>query len=69
MGVVLFVSSSQIAVHVDHESYGFIFGFNTLIALILQSILAAIVNTWLELNVRLQVRIDSVLQYYNYCLL
>lgn len=47
--------SSQIAIHIDYESYGLIFGFNTLLALILEAILAAIVNSWLELNVRVQV--------------
>lgn len=48
-------SSSQIAIHIDYESYGLIFGFNTLIALVLQTVLTAIVNSWLKLYVRTQV--------------
>ena len=48
-------SSSQIAIHIDYESYGLIFGFNTLIALVLQTVLTAIINSWLKLYVRTQV--------------
>lgn len=39
----------------DFESYGLIFGFNTFLALVLQTILTSIVCTWLQLNTRLQV--------------
>ena len=46
---------SQIAIHLDHESYGFIFGINMFVALLLQTVFTAIVNTGLGLDTRMQV--------------
>jgi thiamine transporter 2/3 len=51
---IITIASSQIAVHVDYESYGLIFGFNTFIALVLQTILTLILETWLNVSIRLQ---------------
>lgn len=47
--------SSQLAISHTQESYGLIFGFNTFMALVLQAILAGVVNSWLGLETRLQV--------------
>ena len=48
---------TQLALNVDHESYAFIFGFNTFIALVMQSILTIVVadQRGLDLGVRTQV--------------
>ena len=47
---LLFLYSSQIAVNADFESYGLIFGFNSFLALVLQTILTSVVCTWLQLD-------------------
>ena len=48
---------TQLALNVNHESYAFIFGFNTFIALVMQSILTLVVadKRGLALEVRTQV--------------
>ncbi len=48
---------TQLALNVNHESYAFIFGFNTFIALVMQSILTLVVadQRGLDLGVRTQV--------------
>ena len=48
---------TQLALNVNHESYAFIFGFNTFIALVMQSILTLVVadKQGLDLGVRTQV--------------
>ena len=50
--------SAQLALRVDHESYALIFGFNTFLALIIQTILTLTVadEHGLDLDVRTQVR-------------
>ena len=62
--------STQLALSVDHESYAFIFGFNTFIALALQSILTLIVadERGLNLDIRTQVYTSqSVHSWHNVC--
>ena len=62
--------SSQIAVQLDREWYGLIFGFNTFMALVLQAILTGIVNTWLNVDTRTQVsnsHSSSIYIYYFSC--
>ena len=53
--VFFFQYSSQLAIQLNSESYGLIFGFNYFIALVLQTILTVIVNTGLNLDTRTQV--------------
>ena len=51
-------SSAQLALNVDNESYALIFGFNTFIALVFETILTLVVSDkhGLDLDVRTQVR-------------
>ncbi len=53
--IIMMFYSSQLAISQNHESYGLIFGFNTFLALAMQTALTAIVNSWLGLNSRTQV--------------
>ncbi|XP_073972041.1 folate transporter 1-like isoform X2 [Rhodnius prolixus] len=48
------VSNSEVAKHVNQDSYGLIFGFTTFVALVLQSILTIIVINTLKLPIRMQ---------------
>lgn len=48
------IVSSQLAIQLNSESYGLIFGFNYFIALVLQTILTVIVDTGLNLDTRTQ---------------
>lgn len=53
---ILFIYSSEVAKHVNQDSYGLIFGFTTFVALVLQSILTIIVINTLKLPIRMQVQ-------------
>ena len=60
--------SSQIALHVDYESYGLIFGFNTLIAVGLQCVITAIINSWLDVYIKIQVsQEDTYINCFTTC--
>jgi hypothetical protein len=55
--IIYFIYSAEIAKHLNENSYGLIFGVNTFIALVLQSILTVIVvdERGLALDTRTQV--------------
>lgn len=57
----MYLCSTQLALSVDHDSYAFIFGFNTFIALAMQSVLTIVVadERGLDLGVRTQVTMCS----------
>lgn len=46
---------SEIAKHIHSESYALVFGINTFIALLAQTILTVVVIDYLELDIRTQV--------------
>jgi solute carrier family 19 (thiamine transporter), member 2/3 len=54
---MILISSAEIAKQLKEESFGLIFGMNMFIALALQSILTAIVISWLQTPPREQVLI------------
>jgi solute carrier family 19 (thiamine transporter), member 2/3 len=55
------IASATVAQHLADDSFALIFGINTLIALIFQSILTVVVISWLELSTR-----DQFLVYGGY---
>ncbi|XP_049803676.1 thiamine transporter 1-like [Schistocerca nitens] len=62
---VMTITNSEVAKHISEDSYGLVFGINTFFALILQSVLTAVVvgNGGLELNAK-----DQFLVYGGYFL-
>ena len=58
MDAILFCFSFQVALNVDEHAYALIFGWNTFVALALQSILTIVVadKRGLNLDIRVQVR-------------
>lgn len=55
--VVFLVYSAQLALQVDHNSYALIFGFNTFLALILQTILTLVVADEIGLNLPIKTQV------------
>lgn len=55
------VASATVAQNLADDSFALIFGINTLVALLFQSVLTVVVITWLELNTR-----DQFLVYGGY---
>lgn len=53
------VSNSEVAKHVNPDSYGLIFGFTTFVALVLQTILTVIVINTLKMSIRHQFEVYS----------
>ena len=58
----LFSFSFQVALNVDEHAYALIFGWNTFVALALQSIMTIVVadKRGLDLDIRIQVRCSGV---------
>jgi hypothetical protein len=57
-----FINSAEVAKNIGEDSYGLIFGVNTFIALVLQSVLTLIVvsDTGMALEIHLQVSGDAL---------
>lgn len=55
-----FFRSASVASKLQEDSFALIFGINTLVALILQSLLTFVTISWLALNVRVQYQVYAV---------
>ena len=55
---VIFFPSTQLALKVEHNSYALIFGFNTFLALVLQTILTLIVADEHVLNLPIRTQVS-----------